>query len=339
MANNTFTKNYVDGDALLEDDLDTGYESLQPSIANMAFSTTGSASGDILASTGSNLAPNYISPNTFAATITSAGANAIFGDVTSCVATVANLVINNISSCSSTSANIIGLAMTATAANSIGLAMTATAANSIGVAMTASGANAVIATANSVSVPTAVLANNIINAISSCSSTSANIIAASVVRVSSISVGVLGVAISPSSGLYTNTTTTYANVTNLSVIITTSGRPVVITCTGHSGSTISYVAVSTTGTATTASALPYQADIRIIRDSVVEMYQGSLGHLADKSTTAAQPVMFIPPSSIFYIDTPVAGTYTYEVQTRVGASSDANATAEFRNVKMVAYEI
>ena len=52
MANNTFTKTYADGDALLEADLDSGFQSLQPAIENLALATTGSTNGYVLASTG-----------------------------------------------------------------------------------------------------------------------------------------------------------------------------------------------------------------------------------------------------------------------------------------------
>lgn len=156
MANdNSYNKTYLDGDALLEGDLDAGFLSVQPSISNLAASTTGSSSGDILASTGSNAVPNYISPGAFAATIPASAATSLFNTVISVSQTVANLV---------------------------------------GVAMGASGANAIIATANSQSVPTAVLANNILGVVSSCQATVADLIIAACSTTATYSGTLLGKA-------------------------------------------------------------------------------------------------------------------------------------------------
>lgn len=107
MADNSYTKTYVDGGPLLEADLDSGYKSLQPAQDNLAYATTGSSSGDILASTGSNAVPGWLSPDQFAATIGASGANQILSNVSSVVASIANLIIGAISSCQASVANLI----------------------------------------------------------------------------------------------------------------------------------------------------------------------------------------------------------------------------------------
>lgn len=304
MANNTFTKNYVDGDPLLEDDLDTGFETVQPSIANMAFSTTGSASGDVLASTGSNLAPNYITPNTFAATITSTGANAIIGAVSSVVATTANLVLNSISSTSAASANIVGNAMTA------------------------SGANNVIAVANSVSVPTAVLANNIINAISSCSSASANIIADQVKRSSASSVGHLGVAVSGIAD-HSTTSSSFTNISGASCTIITAGRPVLVGFmpffVGTSSFNQAYIKVQDLGGGGSA-----QCELRIFRDAVqvASIYFGRV-------EASGSQTLYYPPSSFQTIDVVTAGTYIYTADYKIVSGTEI----EVNNCSLYAYEL
>jgi hypothetical protein len=62
MSNN-FTKDYADGQALTETDLDTGFQTVQPSRANLALSTTGSTAAHILQSQGSNVTPEWVSLN------------------------------------------------------------------------------------------------------------------------------------------------------------------------------------------------------------------------------------------------------------------------------------
>lgn len=142
MADNTTTKNYADGTPLFESDLDDLYQDLQVSKSNLAYSTTDSTSGQILQSAGSNMEPSWVSADTVAGNVTSTGANAIFADVTSCVASVANII-----------GNVMG----------------ASGANAIGIAMGSSGANGVVSDLSSI---VASVANIIINAYDRSVSTS-----------------------------------------------------------------------------------------------------------------------------------------------------------------------
>lgn len=132
---NSYTKTYVDGTALFEADLDAGLGSVQPTLSNLALSTTGSSAADILVSTGSNVPPAFHSPNTVASTITSVGANLIFGVVSSCQASVANLILTNVTSCTSAVSNIIVGQLNscqASVANLIAQSVTRSSATSVG---------------------------------------------------------------------------------------------------------------------------------------------------------------------------------------------------------------
>lgn len=59
MANNTYTKNYLDGTALTESQLDAALTTVSPDITQMAQATTGSTSGQVLTSAGSNVQPSF----------------------------------------------------------------------------------------------------------------------------------------------------------------------------------------------------------------------------------------------------------------------------------------
>ncbi len=332
---NTFTKGYADGSALTTSMLDTALGTVQPSLPNMALSTTGTSSQDILQSTGANLAPQWVTPNTFAATITSSGSNAIVGVLSSVAASVANL---------------------------IGNAMGASGAQAIATTMSTVGANIVVGLANSQSTPAAALSNNIvaalssvvastanlihngitscsaavanltINAISSCSSTSANIIADAVVRPYATTVSHLGVAFSGLSGTFETTSTSGVAVTNLSVTITTSGRPVVV-C----------LVPSRAETQTTNTSL--QSFIGVLTNSAVGFVSTNIILVRDITNISSHNFSSIETAAVQTqvslgcvntVDIPAAGTYTYTVFQSVQSTS---ITGRVYNAQLVAYEL
>ena len=272
MADNSYTKTYVDGSALLEADLDASYKSLQPAQGNLAYATTGSSSGDILASTGSNAVPGWLSPDEFAATIGASGANQILSNVSSVVASIANLIIGAISSCQATTANLI--------------------AESVG----ASGANFIL------------------GAISSCQATTANLIVDAVTRSVATSVTHLGVAISPSSGLFQVTSSTFTDITNFSVTIQTSGRPVMLQII-PSSTTSSYVSITGTN-----SNLILSGALKFLQGTSTLCTQGIQGGFASSTAAPVNNYIKWPPGSFVYVDTPAAGTYSYSVQMEVDFS-------------------
>lgn len=130
---------------------------------------------------------------------------------------------------------------------------------------------------------------------------------------------------------FNTTSPTYVDVTNLSVTITTSGRPVFIgiNATDNSpgeGSTYSIFILSSTNTAIVSAT--------ILRDSTnIGYFPLTWG--GPTAFSSGTPIK-IPATSISIIDTPSAGTYTYKVQL-LSSSTDYRAIIE--NVKLFAYEL
>jgi hypothetical protein len=133
----------------------------------------------------------------------------------------------------------------------------------------------------------------------------------------SVSAG--GVGISGSSGNFITSNTSPTDVTNLSITITTVGRPVQLrlesTSTASSGSSTSQI--STGGTSN------QRVVIMFLRDSTV-------------ISTSQSILAEVPPSSFAFLDTPSAGTYTYKVRAYI---SVAGPSINILNTRLVAYEI
>jgi hypothetical protein len=115
--------------------------------------------------------------------------------------------------------------------------------------------------------------------------------------------------VSSSSGLF-STTSTLANVTNLSAAITTSGRPVRVFLTSASGSS------GCVFRATAASGSPANAFSVVLRDgSPIAIFD-----LTGQTVTGSAGSIGVPCSSISFLDQPGAGTYTYSIQVGHGGS-------------------
>lgn len=295
MADNTTTKNYADGTPLFESDLDDLYTDLQVSKSNLAYSTTGSSSGEVLQSTGSNAEPSWVTADTVAANVTSTGANAIFADISSAGTTGVPAIL------------LAGVS-----------AVTATVANLIGNAIGASGANAVIAAASSV---TASAANLIIDAFTRSST--------------GTTVGLRGIAISTSSDTFTSTSAAMTDVTNLSVEITTGGRPVHLSVQPDGTSGQSGIGFQLAGAADGGA-----IEVQYLRGTTtVCLYRLASKENGTSSDYALE--VTLPPC----IDTPAAGTYTYKLQVSSASSifgtnltSNQGAIRVYRQ-KLVAYEL
>lgn len=134
-----------------------------------------------------------------------------------------------------------------------------------------------------------------------------------------------GVAQSSSSGSYTTTSVTYATVTNLSVTLTTTGRPVLISMLPVSGSSAAFVRVS-------SSTVDFTGNIKILNNTssiswitLVE-FIGTTGGAGN-----------LPCSSFYAIDFPASGTYNYVIQAAV--NSGTGETLGVQNCILSAYEI
>jgi hypothetical protein len=138
--------------------------------------------------------------------------------------------------------------------------------------------------------------------------------------------GSKGQQISNSSGSYTNATSVIGDVTNLSVTITTTGRPVMLMCQGNtSGGGITIT--SAAGATSTFGQLIYRRDSTDLyaADYAIQAANGA-GTIAYK----------VPPSAFAYVDAVAAGTYTYKVRAQ---GTNANTTIGVTNVRLVAFEL
>lgn len=132
----------------------------------------------------------------------------------------------------------------------------------------------------------------------------------------------LGQQISSSSGSFSTTSTTFVDVTNLTVTITTTGRPVWVGLQPD-GDTSDNAGIGCTVASGTSI-----ASFQILRG----------GSVISRAYVAADGLFgFSPPGSLWLIDVPTAGTYTYKVQTKTDTGS--SPTAKVLLSKLVAYEL
>jgi hypothetical protein len=127
----------------------------------------------------------------------------------------------------------------------------------------------------------------------------------------------LGQQVSSSdSGSFTDTSGSDVDVTNLTVTITTTGRPVFIGIIGNNNAGGSYVSAI----ATNAFPVPHpSAHIKFLRDASV-----ITTHLLESIVSGAAGSnlsITVPPTSFFHIEVPAAGTYTYKVKANSGTGS------------------
>lgn len=135
----------------------------------------------------------------------------------------------------------------------------------------------------------------------------------------------LGQQTSTSSGTFSTASTSLVDVTNLSVSITTTGRPVFIGLISDGvGSTGYVVSDTTSGTGTSSN-------FCILRGAAVI----STHSVGLNGAAATRHAAFVPPGGVWTIDVPAAGTYTYKVQAKCISADTAGAFY----CKLIAYEL
>ena len=132
---------------------------------------------------------------------------------------------------------------------------------------------------------------------------------------------VLGQQISASSGTFSNTGS--ADVTNLSVTITTLGRPVFVGLIPDGSANNSRIGVE-------VGSNIYSSVFSLIRGSTDIARALISGNGQGVSSISG----YIPPSSLYTIDPVAAGTYTYKA-----AVSASGNTARVEYTKLIAYEL
>lgn len=135
-----------------------------------------------------------------------------------------------------------------------------------------------------------------------------------------------GFAISASSGSFSTTSATKVDVTNLSVTITTTGRPVVVELTGDGSTSSAHVSTTDTGAISSQGALYILRGTAVICVHPIRINVSGAG--------ASTMILEVPVSSVSYKEAIAAGTYTYKIQ----ASAVASTTAVTR-AKLIAYEL
>lgn len=138
----------------------------------------------------------------------------------------------------------------------------------------------------------------------------------------------LGEQLSLSCSNYSTTSTSYIDVTNLSVALTTTGRPVVLELVADGSGNGSFVGVSATTTSNCSAFISFARVGVTIAEQIVS-FDGLTG--SDGS--------FVPSSSVRHTVTGLAaGTYTFRVQTKVAGTAGTPEVKIFY-AKLLAYEI
>lgn len=169
-----------------------------------------------------------------------------------------------------------------------------------------------------------------ISGIGGMDANSAGVIWDAVSRPDGAAPGVRGIAISAESGVVTETTTTPQDA-GITATLVTTGRPVFVGLTCDSS--VGYIRGTPDNSGT--SFFPFSVVLQIYRDAT-QIFESRFG--VTELTGGSVAPMEIPPSSVWTIDTPAAGTYVYTF--RFAPSSAAGTSdASIDNVKIVAYEL
>lgn len=138
----------------------------------------------------------------------------------------------------------------------------------------------------------------------------------------------LGQQISSSSGSFSTGSTSFVDVTNLSVTITTTGRPVMLMLISD-GTVDPYYCHLEASDGSSATAI---VGFQFLR-GVTVVCQQWLGISVGGTTST---ITEVPVSSMSFIDVVVAGTYTYKMQASAKVSG---RSAMVYYAKLVAFEL
>lgn len=150
-------------------------------------------------------------------------------------------------------------------------------------------------------------------------------------RATGASPGLGGVAISSSSGTFSTSSTTYVDITNLTITLVTAGRPVFISCIPDNSGAGSFwsASVDVGASEDDATAICF---VSLLRDSTL-IGEHTL-EISGRSNSIGQLLNVYPASAISFIDTVGAGTYVYKLQGK--ANPD---TLSSTRIKMIAFEL
>jgi len=153
----------------------------------------------------------------------------------------------------------------------------------------------------------------------------------------SSTVGVRGVAVSGVIA-FTSTSTTNVDITNATVTITTTGRPVRLYLQAKPTSSADAGSVQLSGTSSSAANKFISVTYVFVRGSTT--IGSSLSLCADTYANAADVAKYDHPGSVEFTDIVGAGTYTYKLQGRCFSSGSWSSVGfAINDCVLVAYEL
>lgn len=136
----------------------------------------------------------------------------------------------------------------------------------------------------------------------------------------------LGQQVSATCGVWTTGSASMGPVTNLSVTITTTGRPVYIALVADGGGSGSYYGLSR-GANQTQAFVELLSGVTVIKQDVINAI-----------AVGASEVGIATAISMYYVDIPVAGTYTYSMQAAVSFGTNSESLV-IANAVLIAFEL
>jgi hypothetical protein len=136
----------------------------------------------------------------------------------------------------------------------------------------------------------------------------------------------VGQQTSSNSGTFTTTSTSYVDVTNLSVTITTTGRLV-------------FIGMISDTTESSGTGIVKVFDTASLAGGVVSIVRGSTGiafyNMYTRATGATYVESNTPCGGICTFNAPAAGTYTYKISIK----ADSGSSIQVQNCRLIAYEL
>lgn len=126
---------------------------------------------------------------------------------------------------------------------------------------------------------------------------------------------------------FSTSSTSFVAVTNASISFTSTGRPVMIGVKAFNSSGPSLNVESSDPLETIIG-----VDIQMRRDGT------AIANFTLNNTGAEQTAITVPGTTIMHIDSPAAGTYTYDLRIK-GSASSGTPTARLQNAQLFAYEL
>lgn len=349
MANNSYTKNYADGSALTESQLDAALQSLKPDIAQTTQLTQGATAGHFLKCSSPGAAAvfaavpdpkgvstirNYglkatVATGAIVFTVTTgagstpSASDAVdisFSDSSTTSATQSDLQITGSKTITLNASASLGVTGTSTQriyvygcknSSNVVLAVSTRGDYDIGASVTTTAISASADNPNPLYATAALsVIPRLLGWVSAAKNSGGSWQTPTAVGLSNIPCS--GYTLSTTETNFTSTSSSYVDVTNCTLSFTTNGRPVLVTLIPSSAASPGEAYVSrASGTASC------EANFKLVRDST----DVATHRIASSPAASGANSISVPPSALVYIDNPAAGTYTYKLQSLLNSGS------------------